>query len=102
MSQFSNERTLFSFTGLTPCEYSSGDKVQRGHISRRGSSRLRHVLVEAAWRAVREDSALKADFDRIAGRQNKKIAIVAIARKLVGRARAVMKNNSSYIQKEVA
>ncbi len=35
MSQFANERALFSFTGLTPGEYSSGDRVYRGHISRK-------------------------------------------------------------------
>lgn len=52
LSQFANERALFSFTGLTPGEYSSGNNVHRGHISRQGSARLRHMLVEAAWKAI--------------------------------------------------
>lgn len=34
MSQFPNERALFSYTGLTPGEHSSGDNIRRGHISR--------------------------------------------------------------------
>ena len=96
MSQFSNERCLFSFTGLTPGEYSSGEKVHRGHISRQGSARLRHTLVEAAWRAIRIDTSLKEDFERIAARRGKKRAIVAIARKLVGRARAVFRTQEVY------
>lgn len=96
MNRFPNERALFSYTGLTPCEYSSGDKVRRGHISRQGSSRLRHALTEAAWRAIRKDKQLKADFERIAKRRGKKRAIVAIARKLVGRVRAVFKAKGTY------
>jgi len=82
--------------GLTPSEYSTGDNVRRGHISRQGSARLRHILVEAAWRAVRKDSALREDYNRIGARQGKKRAIVAIARKLVGRARAVFRTNKEY------
>jgi transposase len=96
MKQFANERSLFSFTGLTPSEYSSGEKVRRGHISRQGSARLRHTLVEAAWRAIRKDEALNAAYQRIAMRRGKTIAIVAIARKLVGRARAVFLSGQEY------
>ena len=81
MSQFPNERGLFRYTGLTPGEYSTGSNVRRGHISRQGNPRLRQVLVEAAWRAIRQDEALRKDFERIAARGGKKkIAIVAIAR----------------------
>lgn len=96
LSQFPNERTLFSYTGLTPCEYSSGDNVRRGHISRQGNSRLRHALTEAAWRAIRKDKQLREDFERIAKRRGKKRAIVAIARKLIGRVRAVFKAKGTY------
>src|SRR5262250_503867 len=45
MNRFANERALFSYTGLTPSEYSSGASGRRGPISRQGSSRVRHVLV---------------------------------------------------------
>src|SRR5262252_8832645 len=59
MARFANERALFSYTGLTPSEYSSGASIRRGHISRQGVSRLRHVLVETAWRALPRDAVLK-------------------------------------------
>lgn len=97
MKQFPNEKALFSYTGLTPSEYSSGESVHRGHITRQGNSRLRHVLVEAAWRAIRKDVVLKAHFETVAKRRGKKIAIVSIARKLVGRIRAVLKSNGEYV-----
>jgi transposase len=58
MSRFANERALFSYTGLTPSEYSSGPAVRRGPISRQGASRMRQLLVEAAWRAVPQDQVL--------------------------------------------
>ena len=96
MSQFSNERALFSYTGLTPGEHSSGDKVCRGHISRQGSSRLRHMLVQAAWKAVRKDKELRKFCERIALRRGKKRAIVAVARKLVGKIRAAIQAGKGY------
>lgn len=96
MSQFKNERALFSFTGLTPGEYSSGKSVHRGCISRQGSARLRHVLVEAAWKAIRQDTVLRAFFERIAVKSGKKRAIVAVARKLIGRVRAAVRANVQY------
>ena len=65
MSQFRNERAIFCHTGLTPSEFSSGEKRRQGHISRQGSSRLRWVLTEMAWRAIKEDEKLKQDFARL-------------------------------------
>jgi len=96
MSQFKNERAIFSFTGLTPGEYSSGNNVHRGRISRQGSTRLRHILVEAAWKAIRKDSVLREFFDRIAVKSGKKRAIVAVARKLIGRVRAAVRAQIQY------
>jgi transposase len=96
MQYFANERGLFSYTGLTPYEYSSGENRRLGHITRCGRSRLRHILVEAAWFAVRLDPNLETAFKRIALRAGTKRAIVAIARKLIGRIRACFKHNVLY------
>ena len=96
MSQFKNERELFSYTGLTPCEYSSGENIRRGKISKQGNSRLRQVLVEAAWRAIKKDKALGDFFERLYLRTGKKRAIVAVARKLIGRIRAAFRQGVSY------
>ena len=96
MTRFANERALFSSTGLTPSAYSSGASVRRGHMSRQGSSRVRHVLVETAWRALPRDGVLKEIFDRIAATRGKKRAIVAIARRLTGRIRACFRQGTTY------
>jgi transposase len=94
--QFRNERRLCSFTGLTPQEFSSGEHHRQGHISRQGRSRLRALLVEAAWRALKQDRALATHFVRLAARAGKKRAIVAVARKLIGRVRASFRKGELY------
>ena len=94
--RFPNERGLYKYIGLTPSEYSSGEKVYRGSIDRQGSGYIRSLLVEAAWRAIREDKVLRDSFERIARTRGKKKAIVAIARKLIGRIRACFCKNTLY------
>lgn len=94
--RFKNERELFSYTGLTPSEYSSGDTVRKGGISRCGPARLRWILTEAAWVCIRFDASLKEAYERIKLRRGSKRAIVAIARKLIGRIRSCFINDCTY------
>ena len=94
MTRFANERALFSSTGLTPSEYSSGASVRRGHISHRGSSRVWHLLVDTAWRALPYDAVLQTMFERIAATRGKKRAIVAMARRRIGRMRACFRQGT--------
>jgi transposase len=49
LSRFSNPRQLMSYAGLVSSEYSSGNRIQRGGITKTGNSHLRRVIVEAAW-----------------------------------------------------
>jgi transposase len=96
MTRFANERALCSHTGLTPSECSSGPSVRRGPMSRQGSSRVRHLLIETAWRALPRDAVLKEIFDRLAATRGTKRAIVAIARRLIGRIRACFRQETPY------
>lgn len=96
LSEFDNERQLFSYTGLTPGEYSSGDKTQRGSITKQGNRHLCSVLIEIAWRAIEQDSNLQSCFAQISARRGSKRAIVAVARKLVGRIRAAFRHQVLY------
>lgn len=98
MKQFPNERELFSFIGLTPSERSSGEAERKGHITRQGSGRLRCVLVEAAWNAVRYNPYWRSEYMRRSVRMGGKRAIVAVARRLIGVARALMRNGELYQQ----
>lgn len=49
LSRFTNPRQLMGYSGLVPSEHSSGNRVQRGSITKTGNGHLRRVLVEAAW-----------------------------------------------------
>jgi transposase len=90
-----NERALCSSTGLSPSAYASGPAVRRGPSSRQGSGRVRHVLIETAWRALPRDKVLQERFDRIAATRGKKRASVAIARRLTGRMRACVRQGTT-------
>ena len=96
MKQFKNEKRLFSYTGLTPSEHSSGEHVWQGHITRQGNPELRHILVEAAWVAITEDPSLQEIMDRISLTSGKKRAIVGIARRLIARIRSCVLNGTFY------
>lgn len=96
MTRFAKERALCSDTGLTPSAYASGPSVRRGPMSRQGSRRGRHWLIETAWRALPRDAVLKEIFDRLAATRGTKRAIVAIARRLIGRMRACFRQGTTY------
>lgn len=96
MSQFKNEKAIFSYTGLTPQEYSSGEHTRQGHISRQGKAILRKILVQAAWAAIRKDYHLKDVFERISKTAGKKRAIIGIARRLIGHIRTCLIKNENY------
>jgi transposase len=51
--RFCNRRQVASYTGLCPSEHSSGQSRLQGSITRHGNPRIRHLLVEAAWRLLR-------------------------------------------------
>ena len=95
--RFPTAKGLYQFVGLTPSEHSSGDKVIRGRIDRQGSGRLRRVLVEASWVAIKKDIALAVFFERLAVRRGKKRAIVAVARKLLGRCHHCFVHKTEYV-----
>ena len=49
LSRFQTPRQLMGYSGLVAREHSSGNRVQRGGITKTGNAHLRRVLVEAAW-----------------------------------------------------
>jgi transposase len=96
MSRFKNTKALASYLGLTPTEYSSGNSIRKGHITRQGSGCLRKLLVESAWRATKLDAGISRFFERIAASRGKKRAIVATARNLAIKMRACLKAKTPY------
>jgi transposase len=83
ISRFPTSRHLVGYVGLDPSVRQSGLSAARhGHISKRGSSAARHVLVEAAWAAIKTPGPLHAFYERVRSRRGSQIAVVAVARKL--------------------
>jgi transposase len=81
ISRFPSARKLASWAGLTPTVRGSDLHVRHGHISKQGSAWLRWVLNQAAQTAKRSPE-FSAAYTAIARRRGKKIATIAIARKL--------------------
>src|SRR6201998_3084869 len=75
-------KQIASYVGLVPEEKSSGDRRRLGHISKQGNVLLRFLLVEAAQVTVRSDPQWRSKFFHLAMRRGRKIAKVAMARKL--------------------
>lgn len=96
LQQFANERQLYSYVGLTPSEHSSGEYTRQGHITKQGKPIVRKILVQAAWVAIRHDKGLQAIYERIAAKSGAKRAIVAVARRLIGRIRSCFRTGEVY------
>ena len=100
MTRFASAHQFEAFLGLVPGERSSGEKRRIGRITKAGNSRVRYLLVEAGWRILRtkgeEVAALRAWGLSIAARRGKRIAVVAIARRLAGILYAMWRDGVPY------
>jgi len=85
ITRFGSARKLASWAGLTPTVRGSDLKVRHGNISKQGSAWLRWVMNQAAQTAKRSPD-FAATYSSIAQRRGKKIATIAISRKLLTRA----------------
>ena len=97
VARFRKADQLAAYVGLTPSQYSSGENLRFGHITRQGKSSLRALLVEAAWRVIKKDGAMREKYDRIKTRAGAKRAIVAIARMLIIRLRRILIHKEPYV-----
>ena len=99
-SRFPNASTIGAATGLVPRLDMSSTVCRMGHITKCGNKNLRTLLILAAWSHVRsrDGGALKDKFLYMTRFQSKgkKIAIVAIARKLAELMYILLKNDTSY------
>src|SRR5262249_36710002 len=75
-------KQIASYVGLVPSEESSGDRRRLGHISKQGNVLLRYLMVEAAQVTVRSQPEWRSKFFHLAMRRGRKIAKIAMARKL--------------------
>lgn len=98
-------RQIAGFLGLVSSEHSTGDKQNRGEITRAGDSRLRNKLIQSAWVTIRKDPELREFYQRVYQRHPQKVAarkaIVAVARKLTTRIYAVLKEQRPFVLRKV-
>ena len=76
---------MASYLGLVPSEESSGDRRRLGHITKQGNLLLHFLLVRAAQVPVRSDPERRSKCFHLAMRRGRKIAKVAMARRLAVR-----------------
>src|SRR5712691_6439275 len=100
VERFASAHQVEAYLGLVPSEQSSGERQHRGRITNQGNTRMRWLLVEAAWRVLRsprpEAAGLKAWAERIAVRRGKRVAVGALARRLAGVLYATWRDGSNY------
>ena len=96
--RFASRRQVAAYGGWVPRRYQSGQMDRSGRISKRGSTLLRAVLNQAAWVAVRCNPELRAFFLRVGGghKQRRKPALVALMRKLLVIAWALLRDGTVY------
>lgn len=85
VTRFRGPHAVSAYLGVVPHEASSGERQRRGSITKMGPTYIRAVLVQASWnvwRSPRGSATLHAWVHRLADRRGKRIAIVALARRL--------------------
>lgn len=94
--RFGRSGQIAAYVGLTPSQYSSGDKVRMGRITGIGKGSVRAVLVEASWLLIHRDPGMRELYDRLRRRSGSKRAIVAVARHLIIRLRRMILDGRPY------
>lgn len=97
-NRFKSGGALACYSGLTQSEYSTGETVRKGRITRQGRGCIRAWLVQCAWVCVRKDPAMLNSYQRITKNTgSKKKAIIAIARKMVVRIWTCLHSKTEYL-----
>jgi hypothetical protein len=96
--RFQCGKQIASYLGLVPMEESSGQRRRLGHITKQGNSLLRFLLVEAAQVTVRSDQEWRSKYFHLAMRRGRKIAKVAMARRLAVRMYWMWRKGWNYEQ----
>lgn len=94
--RFQCGKQIASYLGLVPLEKSSGNQRRLGHITKQGNSLLRFLLVEAAQVTTRSLPEWRSKYCHLTMRRGRKIAKVAMARKLAVRLYWMMRKGWDY------
>jgi transposase len=104
--RFRNGKKFTAYLGLTPTVDQTGVQVARiGHITRQGPAALRRLFIQAAQTATRTISFRRTRwskwFHRLQARRGRKIAIVALARKLAEVCYAILRDGTEWSEERL-
>lgn len=97
--RFHSAHQLESYLGLVPSEDSSGGRRRIGAITKKGNAYLRSLLVQGAWGVLckaERDDPLRRWGEAVARRRGKRIAVIAVARRLAGVLFAMWRHGTVY------
>jgi transposase len=96
--RFRNGKEVGPYVGLVPKQWQSGETNRLGHITRQGSRLLRALLVEASWAGLRYNSWMREVYQRVrrGSKARGKIAILAVARRLLIRCWAMLRQQTCW------
>lgn len=95
--RFKNCRQVSNYVGFTPRRYQSGEMDRTGRISKRGNPLLRMLLVQAGWASLQYAWAREI-YNRVCrgSTKRRKIAIIAVARHILMRCWAMLRDNQPW------
>lgn len=101
-SRFQRGKQVGSYVGLVPRQYQSGKMDRQGRISGQGHRELRAMLVEVSWIGLRFNPWMREVYERVrrGSKSRKKIAIVAVARRLLIRCWAMLRDGTTWCPPE--
>ena len=96
--RFRRGKQVASYLGLVPRQFQSGAMDRHGRITRHGNPLARALLVEVAWLGLRWNGRLRAIYQRVhrGSRARRKVAIVAVARRLAVFAWAMLRDGTTW------
>lgn len=96
--RFKTGKQVSAYSGMVPRQHQSGEMDRRGRITKRGPALLRKMLVECAWCMVRYNAWARGVYQRLTGggQRRKKQAIVALARKILVRCWAMLRDKKPW------
>lgn len=96
--RFRNAHAVQAYLGLTPGENSSSDRRRKTGLTKAGPARVRWVLTQACWSAIRTrpNDPMVVWARQIADRRGKAIAVIALARKMAGILYAIWRDGTTY------
>ncbi len=96
--RFASGKQVSAYAGMVPRQFQSGETDHRGRISKRGPALLRKLLVECTWCLLRYNAWARSVWQRLTrgGKVRRKQAVVALARKLLVRCWAMLRDGTCW------